>query len=160
MADFKIRPISPSRYNESQRFHTYPLSAGQDFQKGAPVVLEAGGTVAETGTDPASILGFATADKSGYDWQTDSFGHVTPRVPVAESTQEFRGTLTGTHVAATDIGAEFGLVEDGTTGYWVVDRTETTAARVTIIGVEDEAVDGDTNVPVRFIVLSANRQVV
>jgi len=157
MAEFAIRPISPVYYNESDKYRSYPVASGEDFTKGAPVVM-ASGEVSETGADPASILGFATAGVSDYSWQVDTIGYVHKRVPVAVADREFRGTLEGTFAAA-DVGTEYGLVEDAT-GYWVIDKTDTTNTRVVITGVDDEAEVGDTNVPVTFMVLDANRQVV
>lgn len=157
MAEFAIRPITPVHFNESNEYLSYPVATGEDFTKGAPVVMS-GGEVSEGGADPASILGFATAGVADYSWQEDTFGYVSKRVPVALSDMEFRGTLEGTFAAA-DVGTEYGLVEDAS-GFWVVDKTDTTNTRVVITGVDDEAEVGDTNVPVTFRVLDANRQVI
>jgi hypothetical protein len=157
MATFAIRPISPVKAKGDEEFVTYPLAAAQTFTTGAPAILTSGGTVQETGADPASILGFFMADAADYDWKDDTFGNVSPAVPIALADQEFRGTLLGTYDAAVDVGRPYGLASSA--GTWVVDRAETTATRVVITGVEDDAVDGDINVPVTFRVMAANRQV-
>lgn len=159
MATWTIRPITPVIHNESYRYKTYPLGASQDFQKGAPALLTSDGTVDEGGANPAVILGFFTADAADYAWMDDTIGHVTAAVPVALATGEFRGTLEGTVDITTDINDEFGLVEDAT-GYWTVDRSQTTTVRVKVIGFDDDVVTGDVNPPCTFIVLPANRQVV
>lgn len=159
MATFAVRPITPVIRNESYRYVTYPLGASQDFKKGAPALLTSDGTVDEAGANPAVILGFFTADADQYDWEDDTFGLVNPAVPVALATGVFRGTLEGTVNLATDINDEFGLVEDAT-GYWTVDRSQTSTVRVKVIGFDDGVVTGDVNPPCTFIVLPANRQVV
>lgn len=159
MATWEIRPIAPVRVKGDEEYRTYPLAASQDFQAGAPAVLQNDGTVQEASADPTDILGFFLADAADYDWKDDTFGFVDPSVPVALADMEFRGTLQGTYSASADFDAEYGLVEDATTGYWVVDRSETTTTSVVITGVDDDVEDGDTDVPVTFRVLAANRQV-
>jgi hypothetical protein len=156
MATFAIRNISPVRAKGDEEYLTYPLAAAQDFSKGAPAVLLNGATQ-ETGTDPAAILGFFTSDAASYAWQADTFGNVTASVPVAVADQEFRGTLEGTAAVPNDIDTEYGLVESG--GVWVVDRSETGAARVVITGFDDVVENGDIDAPCTFRVLAANRQV-
>ena len=156
---FALRRISPVIRNESYRFVTPPLAAAQDFVKGAPAFLD-DGLVEEAGTNPALILGFFTADADQYDWKEDTLGKVTPAVPVALATHTFRGTLKGTY-DPEDIGATFGLTKDATTGIWYVDLAKSSSnQRVTLLGVDDEAVADDVDVPCIFAVLSANRQVV
>lgn len=62
--------------------------------------------------------------------------------------------LTGTY-AQTDIGTDYGLAEDGTTGHMTVDRTDTSATRVRVMQrVKGEV--GDDNVRVLVRVLPAN----
>jgi len=159
MATFAIQPISPVIRNESYRYVTYPLGAAQDFLKGAPALLTSDGTVDEGGANPAVILGFFTASAASYAWQTNTLGNVLPSVPVALATGVFRGTLEGTVNVGTDINDEFGLVEDAT-GYWTVDRSQTSTVRVKVLGFDDGVVTGDINPACTFIVLPANRQVV
>jgi hypothetical protein len=156
---YALRPISPVIFNEGYRYVNPPLAAAQDFKKGAPALLNTTGTVQEAGADPATILGFFTADAAQYDWKDDTLGTVNPSVPVALSTHVFRGTLKGTFAAA-DVGASFGLTEQAG-GIWTVDRAKTGGdARVIILSVEDGVAVADIDVPVTFSVLSANRQVV
>lgn len=158
MATWKIRPISPVYRRDRDVFKNFLRAAAQTFQKGAPLVQSTDGRyVEECGADPALIIGFALADADGYDWQDDTFGTVDPTVPFAVADQEFRGTLEGTLDIDADVGTAFGLVKDAT-GYWTIDRSDTTATRVTITGLEDGVADGDVNPPVRFVVLPANQQ--
>lgn len=159
MATYAIRPITPVIFNESYRYMTYPLAASQTFKKGAPVLLNADGKVEECSADPQLILGFATADAADYAWEDDTFGNVSPSVPVALASHVFRGTLEGTYDADGHISVDFGLVKDAT-GYWTVDETEETTVSVVLIGVDDGVVDGDVNVPCTFVVEAAVRQVV
>jgi hypothetical protein len=44
---------------------TFPESAGQTFEVGAPVVLSASGTVQEAATPAASVVGVAAANATG-----------------------------------------------------------------------------------------------
>lgn len=158
MATWNIRPITPVYRNESDRYVTYPLASAQDFAKGAPVVLGTDGTISEAGADPSLVLGFATAGADDYSWSADTFGYVSAAVPVALADQTFRGTLEGTINLATDISDQFGIVEDAT-GYWTVDRSDTTNVVVTVLDVgDDDVADGDVNAPVIFRVIDTVRQ--
>jgi len=157
MATWNIRPISPVYWNESNRYLTYPVASGADFSKGAPVVLNTDGEIAEAGADPSLILGFATCAASEAT-PADTFGYAEQRVPVALADQVFRGTLEGTLDIDADISDQFGLVEDAT-GYWTIDRSDTSNVVVTVIGYEDGVANGDVNPPVRFKVIDTVRQV-
>jgi hypothetical protein len=156
MATWAIRPIHPVHRRDRDVFKFFPQAAAQTFKRGALLVIDAGGAAAECGADPASIAGVALADAADYSWQNDTFGTVDPGIPVALADQEFRGTLEGTF-AASDIGAAYGVVLDAS-GYWTVDRSDTSATRVRITGVDDEVEVGDVNAPVRFVFLTANQQ--
>lgn len=158
MATWAIRPIAPVFRRDKDVFKSFPLASGSTFKKGAFVVRDGDGNIAECGADPASILGIALADAADYSWMADTFGNVVPQVPVALADQEFRGTLEGTYAAA-DLSDPFGVVLDAT-GYWTIDRSETVATRVQITGVDDEVAVGDVNPPVRFVILAANRQAI
>ena len=155
---FATRPIHPVKRLEGYTFKAYPLAAAADFEQGAPVLLT-DGEFDETGANPALIAGFALASTDDYAWKEDTFGTVVPSVPVAMAGQEFRGTFTG--VWDPDfIGREFGITEQGG-GIWTVDAAKDAAnERVVIVGVDDEVEADDIDVPVRFIVLEDNRQVI
>ena len=166
---FKIRPMGEQYNTPSTRFKTPDVAASADFEVGAVVFLDDGVTT-EAGVNPANILGVATAASDSYDWQKDTQGFVTPSVPVALADEEFRGTLLGTFNRAADLGTEYGITKDVTTGFWVVDKAKTsTNARVHVLGVERVAtsedgishdiVDGDINVPVTFMFIPEYRQV-
>jgi len=157
MATWNTRPISPAYWNESNRYVTYPLAASQTFVKGAPVILNTDGDIEEAGANPALILGFATCDAADAR-PADTFGYAEAEVPVALADQVFRGTLEGTVDTAADISDQFGLVDDATSGYWTIDRSNTTNVRVTVIGFEDGVANGDVNPPVLFKVIDTVRQ--
>lgn len=157
---FAIRPISPVFYRDNDHYITPVLADAQDFLKGAPALVAAGGKAGEAGTNPALIAGFFTAPSKGYKEFYDTFGTTVPSIPITPADREFRGTLKGTF-AANDVGSSYGLTKDSTTDYWTVDRAKTsTNARVLITGVDQEVAVGDIDVPCTFVVLTANRQVI
>ncbi len=149
-------------------FRNRPIGAGETFKTGAVLVDGTHGAVDEAGTNPAAIIGVALADAAGYAWQSDTFGTVVPSMPFATADQEFRGTFAAddavqTPVVTADvsaiIGNTYGVTLDTDTGYWIVDSSKSASnQRVTITGVEGE--DGDSNVPVTFTILPANRVVI
>ncbi len=157
---YNVREIHPSKSVRDEVFDTRELGAGVTFEKGAPLRVPTGDSkFALAGAAADLIAGFATSASAGYDWMRDTFNNVRPKVPVARSDQEFRGTLLGTY-ADTDNGAEYALgttVVNGKTVY-VIDKAAITAAKVRIVGKDDGVVAGDINVPVRFVVLPAQRQ--
>lgn len=157
MATYAIRPMAPVKRLESYTFVTLPIESGETFKAGALLLRTNDGTFEECGADPTLIAGVATHGVADAN-PADTFGTVVPVVPVATSEQEFRGTLEGTW-AADDLGKSYGVVLDAT-GYWTVDKSETSNTRVRITGVEDGVAVGDVNVPVRFVFLPANRQVI
>ena len=157
MATFAIRPFAPVKRLDGYTFVNLPIKSGETFLAGALVLRTVDGEADECGADPAAIAGVALHSAADAN-PADTFGTVVPRVPVATADQEFRGTLEGTW-AADDIGKSYGVVLDAS-GYWTVDKSETSNTRVTITGVEDGVAVGDVNVPVRFIILPANRQVI
>lgn len=157
MATYAIRPIAPVKRLESYTFLTAPITSAQTFKAGALVLRADAGTFTECGADPALIAGVAlhaVADAN----PADTFGTVVPLVTVAAADQEFRGTFEGTW-AADDVGKSYGVVLDAT-GYWTIDKSDTVNTRVRITGVEDGVAVGDVNVPVTFVFLPANRQVI
>lgn len=157
MATFAIRPMAPVKRLEAYTFLTAPIATGATFKAGALVLRDNDGKFSECGADPALVGGIAlhaVADAN----PADTFGKVVPLVTVAASDQEFRGTFEGTW-AADDVGKSYGVVLDAT-GFWTVDKTDTVNTRVRITGVEDGVAVGDVNVPVTFVILPANRQVI
>ena len=162
MATWAIRPITPVHWQDKEAYRTFPLASGETFLKGAPAVYTSGAnTVEEGGTDPSPILGFFTADAADYSWMDDTFGHVAPAVPIALAEGNvFRGTLEATYDEATHvIGFECGIVLDAS-GYWTLDAADTSNVLARIVGIEDGVEDGDVNIPVRFVVIEADREVV
>lgn len=164
MATHELRPIYPvdGGDNADFDFRNWPQAANQDFLAGAFLAISSGGgTVEEAGANPASIVGVSLAPASGYDWQYDTFGTVTPGIPFATADTEFRGTLVGTiaDVSAV-IGSTYGVTKQ-VSGYWAVDSSKSSSnQRVRITGVDDTVQDGDTDIPVTFVILPANQVVI
>lgn len=157
---FAIRPISPVFYRDNDHYVTPALADSQNFLKGAPALISAGGKAGEAGANPAVIAGFFTAASDSYAEFYDTFGTTVPSIPIATADREFRGTLKGTF-AANDVGTTFGITKDATTGYWTVDKSKSSSnQRVLITGVDQEVAVGDIDVPCTFVVLTANRQVI
>ena len=166
MPTFPVIPMGPARTAGDDVYHTYNLASGQDFEVGSLALLD-NGLVQEAGNDPALILGVFLASSKGYEWMGDAtFGPAAAQIPVASARQIFRGTLVGTY-AASDIDKLYGVLKIPTNhatlsadaGTWVVDKGETSATRVRIIGVDDGVVANDVNVPCEFIIIPTYRQV-
>lgn len=169
MATHAIRPIAPVTRVGDETFRQVPLSASQDFTVGAVIVQNASdGTYEEGGTDPSAIAGIALAAAADYDWSEDTFGFTSQAVPIASPDQLFRGSLADAASSgavtiadvSAEIGNEYGLVEDATSGYWVVDHADTTNTRVRIVGIDDDMEDGDANIVVEFVILAANQEAI
>ena len=168
MATHVIRPISPVGYREGERYRTRPLAAAQTFKAGAPIIATTGAdTFQVAGTNPATLVGFATAGAADYAWKYNTIGNVAPAVPVALADQEFRGSIasassgTPTVIANVSaiIGTTYGLVVDADTGYWVLSSNPANKI-VKVTGVDEQVQDGDGNIPVRFVVVPAARDVI
>ena len=117
------------------RIVTRPIAAGQAWNTGALLILDANGAFVECGADPALVAAVALAptgaDTSGFNilgqkafppgWaQAEPVGYRKP----------FCAKYVGTLPAAD--GAEYGVVRD-TDGLWKVDFAETTAKVVTLV---------------------------
>lgn len=166
----EIIPIYPVDGGDDKDFsiRNRPIGSGETFKRGAFLVDGGNGAVDEAGTNPAAILGVSLAAAADYAWQYNTLGTVVPSMPFATADQEFRGSLAKDDAIQTPqvtadvsalIGATRGVTLDTDTGHWVVDGTKSSSnQRVTITAVEGE--DGDSNIPVRFTILPANRVVI
>jgi hypothetical protein len=93
--------------------------------------------------------------------QSDAQAHLVE----ANDDNVFEGTIgnssdgTLATIAATDLGANFGLTKDGTNSYWYVDKNITALASGSCVKVV-ELVDvvGTLNGKVRFVVISTAQQ--
>lgn len=169
MAQHELIPFYPVSGGDDKdfSFRNWTIGADEDFLRGAPLVSGGNREADEAGTDPAAIIGVALADAAGYDWQYDTFGTVAPSMPFATADQEFRGTLSDADAIADPVvtadvsavvGATYGITLSDS-GHWVVDATKSASnQRVTITAAE--GADGDSNIPVRFTILPANRVVI
>lgn len=151
-------------------FRNWKIGGSETFKRGAVLVDGGNGEADQGGTNPSAIIGVALAGAADYDWQYSTLGDVVPSIPFATADQEFRGTLAAddaiqTPVVTADvsavIGADFGVTLDTDTGFWVVDSSKDSSnQRVLITGVVNGAADGDSNIPVTFTFLPANRVVI
>jgi hypothetical protein len=132
-----ITPFSASIYQRGTV--SIPEKASQTFKKGAPLVLN-GGYLEEAGTAPATAAYIAAQD--GQNGASDGLYNSLAYRIVAGDQYEFscEDALT-----VADNGAVYGLVKDGTTGFWYLDEADT-ADQVVILfpsGVTSQA-SGDT----------------
>lgn len=158
----EIRPFYPVSGGDDADFgfRNRPQASAQTFLAGAVLTETTGGAVQEAGANPTPILGVATAPAAGYDWEYNTLGTVVPTMPVALATSEFRGTYLADAIPSVSalVGTTVGITKHAT-GYWVVDGAKTSSnQRVRITGAE--GADGDSNVPVTFVFLEANRMVI
>lgn len=169
MATHAIRPITPVYRVGRERFNMVPLSASQDFKVGTPIVQNASdGTYEEAAADPTAIAGISLAAADDYSWYADTFGNTAASIPIASPDQVFLGSLSdvGSATAVTiadvsaQIGVDYGLVEDATTGYWVVDQADVTNTAVRITGIHDDMADGDGNIWVYFVIHSDTQEAI
>lgn len=133
-------------------FMTFTEATSATFKRGELVTLSSGKVAALSGTDPSAgtILGVAMADASGtVDTECVIF------VPEPECV--FVANLGGTSVTAvTDIGTLYGLVEASDLVH--VDKTETSATKTKVVGLDKRDTVGDTNGRVEFKFLAAALQ--
>jgi hypothetical protein len=127
-------------------------AASQTFKRGAGVYLLNGYL---TVSAAASIyVGFAAEDAHN----GATAGLYSCAVYIAESTTIFRGNISSGASDATlvqaDVGRQFGLYVDSTTGQWWVDRAGT--SRVIVQELVDNV--GDVNGKVLFKVMGKYRQ--
>jgi hypothetical protein len=162
MATYSMQPAKVARRPvEQQELSYYPVASGASFAEGAFVVLGSDGTISECGANPAAILGLASAPSTK---QLSSPFFVPDKVSPVEIIREgtiLEMTMSGSW-AGNEIGSVYGIAKDATTGYWYVNRSDTTNTRVRVIKlVEDirtKYAVGDTNVRVYAEVLPAYRQ--
>lgn len=150
MATIPLGPIEP--YNPESGAHIvryFPVDSAATFKRGAVVVLDADGEVAEGGADPSNIWGIADADAADKDADN--------RIPVILPGPDawFIANLSGTSVTAqTDLGKAYGLVKTGNN--WHVDKTDAVNTRVVIRDFDRRDAIGATNGRVLFSFRSAS----
>lgn len=123
-----FRPF-PAIPNRGRHIRERALADGADFVAGACVTTTAG-EIDESGADPVLILGFA-AEPTDYPGGED-FNPGQRLVFVAESNSTFwiTGSADGTTHAEpvqADVGVEYGLTKDATTGVWYLDKAKVSA---------------------------------
>lgn len=140
----------PAIPNKGRRIRRFPLAAAQTYVEGAPVLLDGAGAVAETGADPAVILGFA-AHGAVLTFDPDP-GFVLVYVAYPDSTFLMEGTR---DPLAADVGDLRELGVDGN-GVAQVDLTAQIANRFKIEDIYLKP--GQTVGLYEVSVLAANRQ--
>jgi len=159
MATYPVSP--PSIYkavNGAMGYLAYLPPDNNGFNAGA-LVYQNGSQASECGTNPTAILGIAGIGSN--DRWVATYGKgaefsLTVPINIIYDDTIVEMTLLGT-LASTDIGASFGLTKDTNTGYWCVNKNDTTNTRVMVIGLPDtyqtKFAVGDTNprVLVKFL---------
>lgn len=114
----------------------FTLKSGETFKRGDPVTMDSNEDVLEvSGTDPATILGFAAENAA----DVVETGYVLVWVANDDTVFAISGDNAPT---ADDVNQQYGIVESG--GIWVVDGTDTTNKRF-------EVLDIDTNQNLYFV---------
>lgn len=146
-------PFSPQQSRAGiPEVHYGPEKSGMTWKKGAVIVRDANGFFAEAGAAPATFFGFAVEE--GQNLATDGAkqcGVYRPRPG-----ERFEGVLLATY-AITQLGENYGLVKNGTTGYWEIEDSDV-ADQVTVCSVSSQVKVGDVNPIVDFTVDQANLQ--
>lgn len=109
--------------------YTPSATAGETMAVGELCTLAAG-VVKRCGADPASIIGISEVDSEKAKGLTQN-GKVPIRV-LTENATVIMGSDT-VPVEATHLNVAYGIVRDGTTGFWKVDTSDTTNTRVTVV---------------------------
>lgn len=129
MAAGTYLPISPRSAAIYER-GTISMKEGasQTFKKGAPVIIDANGYVTVAGTGPSVIWGIAAEDahNGGSDGDYEVICYPLTDSDLWEASAEDA-------LAQTQIGDDYGLVADATTGAWYVD-SGSTGDQVSVVG--------------------------
>ncbi len=127
-------------HGKAMPVRTFLEAAAQTFKKGAPLLINAGGQVAEIGADPAKIDAIALSDASGTT--NAEIQGVLPLPAVI-----FQANISGSGTNdQTDVGDLRGIVKDGNN--WHVDESESGDPVLEIVGLRGDS--GDTNGIVYF----------
>lgn len=109
--------------------YTPSATAGETLAVGELATLAAN-VVKRCGADPASIIGISEVDSEKAKTLTPN-GKIPIRV-LTENATVIMGSDT-VPVEATHLNVAYGIVRDGTTGFWKVDTSDTTNTRVTVV---------------------------
>lgn len=112
-----IRPFSPNIYERGTV--SLPEKASQTFKVGAPLIYN-GGYVEEAGSAPSTVRFIAA--ENGHNGGSDGTYSVIAWPIGADDLWEcsFEDSL-----AVADNGGVYGIVKDGTTGFWYMDDADT-----------------------------------
>lgn len=137
------RIFQPATWDGGAPMVEYRLvDASATFKAGALVVTDTDGEIIECGADPALILGVAlapAASAAGYnmannaDIVASNWRENKVPVAIAKDSTVFSGRGSSAPTL-THIGEQYGVVSSS--GEWIIDLTETTAKRVTIVGID------------------------
>lgn len=116
----------------------FTLKAGETFKRGDPVTIDSNEDVlALSGTDPATILGFAAENAAN----VVESGYVLVHLANADTVFAMQGDNAPT---ADDVNQKYGIVVSSSV--WTVDGTDTTNTRVHVL-------DVDTNQNLYFVMV-------
>ena len=151
MATYTVQPIIP-RGLGSVEMENSGAKASETWAKGAILINDAGGLLAEGGTDPTQIVGVAVNAVT-----SATAGAVVQYIP-AITAISFVGTLDtsaaeGTHaLVQANVNVKYGLTATSA-GKWYVDVNKTSDAtvRVVVTGLVDQIGDVLGRVRFRFL---------
>jgi len=135
-------PFNPPR--EAKR--DYLEAATQTYKKGAVLVMNASGFVAEGGADPDNIVGIAVRDGQNGAAAGDKTAEVYLALPHVLFIMNIGGAVA---LLQNQLGIKFGLIKEGDN--WHVDTAEAVAVAVIIVDILDPIADVNGRVVVKFL---------
>lgn len=125
--------VYPAIPNKSVQIRSYPMKTNEAIVEGSCVLIDASGLATVAGADPALIAGFAL---HGAGTGTSAILEVDIYAGDQLVALAYPGSTfwlgASAQLAVTDVGVQYGINKDATTGIWYVDLTDTTTTRVTI----------------------------
>lgn len=128
-------------------------ASSQTFTKGAPVVLNASGYIAEGASIPQAVYGFARI--AGQNGATD--GAKVPSVYKAKNGDLYVGTFEGT-IAQSHIGASAMLSKSASSWFIKISTAASASYNANIRGIRSPFAVGDTNPEILFSLIETKIQ--
>ena len=109
------------------------------YKKGAPLIYNGAGRLAEGGVDAVDLVGTVEQDGQNGTSKTARFSPATSHVIFEGQIDDT--TLNGSYAqVATSLGLKYGITKEAASGKWYLDTTKTDArVRVLVVGLKDAA---------------------
>lgn len=138
---FELRKIYPSSGNPATP--AFPEADSQDWVRGEPVYGNISGYLEKAAATTPLIMGIA--DDAAANSATAQTDGLMKRATVIDTTQVWEGSIrydedgdADDQIAQTMLFASYGIIESSTVANaWVIDTSNVTQKRVTIIGLVD-----------------------